>query len=321
MPELPEVETIKRGLQERIIGKTIAGIDVLFPKTFIGSKLKVEGSKIKDIERRAKVLAIRMNNSYNILFHLKMTGQLVYREEQGASTEGQVLFQDKKTRNSELGTRNLIPDQFAGGHPDHNWSVSAGPSPDGHAKLPNSTTAIVFNFNDETKLYFNDMRKFGWCKVLTDEQLNKIFDEEYGPEPYDKNFTTEYLMQKASKIPNRKIKQFLTDQTIIAGIGNIYADELLFDAKVSPLRKVSEINESEWQKIIDSTIKILNLAIKHGGTTDSDYVNADGGKGGMQNYLKVYRKTGLRCPAKCGGNIERITIGGRGTHFCSLCQK
>ncbi|MDO8444138.1 MAG: DNA-formamidopyrimidine glycosylase [bacterium] len=285
MPELPEVETIRRGLEKRIVGKTIADIDVRFPKTFVGSKSKVEGSKIKSVERRAKVLAVKLNNGGNLLFHLKMTGQLIYID-----------------RNDK---------RFAGGHPDHNW----------HAKLPNSTTAVIFNFNDGTHLFFNDMRKFGWCKVLTDEQLNKIFTDEYGPEPFDKNFTVEYLMQRAAKIPNRKIKQFLTDQTIIAGIGNIYADELLFDARISPLRKVSEMNKSEWKKVIASTIKILNLAIKHGGTTDSDFVNADGEKGGMQDYLKVYRKSGSNCPGDCGGKVIRITVGGRGTHYCPVCQQ
>lgn len=293
MPELPEVETIRRGLNRRIVGKTIADIDVRFLKTFQGEKLKVIKLKVKSIERRAKVVAVRLEKDENLLFHLKMTGQLIFID-----------------RNDK---------RFAGGHPDHNW----------HAKLPNSTTAVIFNFEDGTHLYFNDMRKFGWCKVLTDEQLKKIFAEEYGPEPVrlagarsgqaSSDFSAEYLIQQASKIPNRKIKQFLTDQTIIAGIGNIYADETLFDARISPLRKVSEISENEWKKIIQSVKKILNLAIKHGGTTDSDFVNADGEKGGMQDYLKVYRKNGTDCP-KCGGKIVRITVGGRGTHYCPVCQ-
>lgn len=303
MPELPEVETIRRGLQMRIVGKTIAGVDVRFPKTFIGDKLKVKSYKVKSVERRAKVLAVKLDKGENLLFHLKMTGQLIYRGAQLRSS-------------SSAGPRNQ---DFSGGHPDHNW----------HAKLPNSTTAVIFNFEDGTQLYFNDMRKFGWCKVLNDEQLKKIFTEEYGPEPIrlagarsgqaSSDFTVEYLMSKAAKVPNRKIKQFLTDQTIIAGIGNIYADELLFDARISPLRKVSEISEGEWKKIIQSVKKILNLAIKHGGTTDSDFVNADGEKGGMQDYLKVYRKNGQDC-SSCSGKIIRITIGGRGTHYCPVCQ-
>ncbi len=303
MPELPEVETIKRGLIKRIVGKTIADVDVRFPKTFVGSKLKVEGSKIKKIERRAKVLAVKLDNGENLLFHLKMTGQLVYRHESGIMNHESWKEQD----------------QFAGGHPSHDW----------HLTLPNSTTAIIFKFDDGSRLFFNDMRKFGWCKVLTDEQLNKIFIEEYGLEPVrlagtrsgqaSQGFTVEYLISRASKVPNRKIKQFLTDQTIIAGIGNIYADESLFDARISPLRQVKEIKLSEWKKIVTSVKKVLELAIKHGGTTDSDFVNAYGEKGGMQDYLKVYRKNGTDCP-KCDGKIIRITIGGRGTHYCPVCQ-
>ena len=284
MPELPEVETIRRGLEKKIIGKTITDLEVRFPKTLQGDKSKVESYKVESIKRRAKVIAFGLSSGYYLLFHLKMTGQLIYID-----------------RNDQ---------RFAGGHPDHNW----------HAKLPNSTTAIVFNFGDDTHLYFNDMRKFGWCKVLTKEQLEKIFTQEYGLEPYDAEFTAEYLMSKAVKISNRNIKQFLTDQTIIAGIGNIYVDETLFEAKISPLRKVKDIQLSEWKKIISSVIMVLDKAIKYGGTTDSDYVDAEGKKGGMQNHLKVYHKTGEPCPGGCGGDIKRITIGGRGTHYCPACQ-
>ncbi len=293
MPELPEVETIRRGLSKRIIGLAIDDIDIRAPKSFIGKKEDVLGKKVIEIDRRAKVLAIKLENHFNLLFHLKMTGQLIYRQE-------------LPIINSRVQT-----DNFAGGHPDHDW----------HASLPNSRTAIVFTFDDGSHLFFNDMRRFGWCKVLSDMELNKIFSGEYGPEPFDAKFNAEYLMLKASKIPNRNIKQFMTDQTIVAGIGNIYIDELLFDAKITPLRKVRDIALTEWKKIVDSTKKILELAIEQGGTTDSDYVNAEGGKGGMQNYLKVYHKTGSPCPDGCNGVIKRISLGGRGTHFCESCQK
>jgi len=321
MPELPEVETIRRGLQTRIVGKTIADIDVRFPKTFIGDKLKVESYKVKSVERRAKVLAICMNNSYNLLFHLKMTGQLIWHSPNEISKSeflipaspagGSKQIPNPKTKNPNKFSN------FAGGHPDHNW----------HANLPNNTTAVIFTFDDNSRLYFNDLRKFGWCKVLTDEQLQKIFTEEYGPEPLDisrgkpsEKFNVEYLMQQAARFPNRKVKQFLMDQGIIAGIGNIYADESLFDAKISPLRKAKDITKTEWQKIMQSVKKILETAIKYGGTTDSDYVNVDGEKGGMQNHLKVYRKAGQKCP-RCGGIIIRIVLGGRGTHYCPICQQ
>lgn len=284
MPELPEVETIRRGLQERIVGKKITDIDIRVPKNFVGDQKIVIGQTVKEVVRRAKVTAIRLENHHNLLFHLKMTGQLIYRQE--------------------------LKDSFAGGHPDHNW----------HAVLPNSTTAVIFTFDDGSKLFFNDMRKFGWCKVLTDQELQKIFDEGYGPEPFSDKFNTEYLIGFAKRFPNRTVKQFLMDQSIVAGIGNIYADEILFESMISPLRKVKDITENEWKKVIGVTIIILEKAIKYGGTTDSDYVDAEGKKGGMQNYLNVYHQTGKRCPRGCSSVIKRITVGGRGTHYCPTCQ-
>jgi len=219
MPELPEVETIRRGLEKRIVGKTIADIDVRFPKTFQGDKDKSIGYKVISIERRAKVLAIRMKNSYNLLFHLKMTGQLIWHPPDKISKSEFLISNQIPNHKSK------IPNElssFAGGHPSHDW----------HLSLPNSTTAIVFTFDDNSKLYFNDLRKFGWCKVLTDKQLQKIFVDEYGPEPLDisrgkpsEKFNVEYLIGQTARFPNRKIKHFLMDQKIIAGIGNIYADE------------------------------------------------------------------------------------------------
>ncbi len=301
MPELPEVETIRRGLSKRIIGRKISDIKINYLKSFIGKKEEVVGQEITEIDRRAKVLAIKLDNNLSLLFHLKMTGQLIYRSE------------DRGRRSEEVKTSNFksqTSDQFAGGHPDHEW----------HAKMPDKTTAVIFTFDNGSVLFFNDMRKFGWCKVLTSDVLEKI-KSEYGPEPFDLKFNAEYLMLKASKIPNRNIKQFLTDQAIVAGIGNIYVDELLFDSQISPLRKVKDIQLSEWKKIIESTRSILELGIEQGGTTDSDYVNADGDKGGMQDYLKVYHQTGKSCPAGCGGKVERISIGGRGTHYCPKCQR
>jgi formamidopyrimidine-DNA glycosylase len=299
VPELPEVETIKRGLQDKIIGKVIQAIDVLGPRRLIGKREDVVGRKILAVDRRAKVLRVQLSGGTNLLFHLKMTGQLIYRPE---------------IRN----TKYEIRDSFAGGHPSHDW----------HADLPNSATRLVFTFDDKAKLFFNDLRMFGWCKVLTDEQVAKIFMDEYGPEPIDSDsgqalpdFTVPYLAAQAKRLPRRKIKQFLTDQKIIAGIGNIYADESLFAARISPLRPVKEISPLEWQNLRQSVVEILGLAIKNRGTTDSDYVDSEGKKGGMQNFLKVYRRDGQPCPENCGGLIERITLGGRGTHYCPACQK
>jgi len=268
MPELPEVETIRRGLQNKIIGKKITDIDILNPKSFQGETKDIVDNKIIDIERRAKLIRIKLSNGLNLLFHLKLTGQLIYQTIQ---------------------------------------------------KL--TTTRLIFTFDDQSKLFFNDLRKFGWCKVMTDNDIDKLYKKDYGLEPLDEKFDVNYLLTHAKRIPNRNIKQFLMDQTIAAGMGNIYTDEALFEAKISPLRKVKDIKMSEWQTLISSMQKVLSMGIRFGGTTDSDYVNADGKKGGMQDHLNVYHKTGKPCPGSCGGRIERITIGGRGTHFCPNCQK
>jgi formamidopyrimidine-DNA glycosylase len=283
MPELPEIETIKKGLAKKIIGKEIVDIKIETTKSFQGDKENILGAKIEEIGRRAKLISMKLSNGFNLLFHLKLTGQLIYVE------------------NGE---------RMAGGHPSHDW----------HAKLPNTNTRLIFTFKNGSKLFFNDLRKFGWCKVLTDIELREIF-EGYGVEPFTSDFTVDYLLRKAKKIPNRNIKQFLTDQEIIAGIGNIYVDESLFLAGVLPTRKLRDLSMAEWQKINVSVLKVLKLGLKYGGTSDRDYVNALGVKGGMQNYLKVYHRVGQPCLGGCGGVVKRMTIGGRGTHYCPTCQK
>lgn len=295
MPELPEVETIKRGLSDKLVGKEIVDLSFDWPKSFQGKKEDVIGQEIVGVERRAKVIRLKLSNGLNMLFHLKLTGQLIHEH--------------------SVSNKEVI--DFAGGHPSHDW----------HAKLPNSNTRIIFTFDDGSKLFFNDMRKFGWCKVLTDEEIATIYKKDYGLEPLrpsgqeNSDFNVNYLLLKAKNIPNRNIKQFVMDQTIAAGMGNIYTDEALFDAKLLPTRKVKDISMSEWRDLIISMQKVLKLGIKYGGTTDSDYVNVDGKKGGMQDHLNVYHRTGLPCLGDCGGVVKRISIGGRGTHYCEKCQK
>ena len=282
MPELPEVETIKRGLSRKIIGHTITDVTILNAKSFQGLKAKIIGQKIIGVDRRAKVLRLMLENNQNLLFHLKMTGQLIY------------LYSKKR---------------IAGGHPSHDW----------HADLPNKHTRLIIHFDHSSALFFNDLRKFGWCKILSDSEVDNIFSG-YGPEPFSPEFTVQYLIERAKKIPNRTIKQFLMDQSIIAGVGNIYNDESLYLSKVSPLTKVKSITPEDWQNIHKSLRSVLEKGIKFGGTTDSDYVDSEGKKGGMQEHLNVYHRNGLKC-IRCKGTIVRINIGGRGTYYCPTCQK
>ena len=282
MPELPEVETIARGLHANLAGKKIVGLTVLNKKSFSGDKRKVIDQKIVAVDRRAKVLRMKLGSGNYLLFHLKMTGQLIYIN------------------------HNM---RIAGGHADHDW----------HAELPNSHTRVIFDFGKEQKLYFNDMRKFGWCKLVTRAEMNEYFTK-YGPEPLPQ-IDLKSLQARAARMSRSMIKKFLMDQSVIAGIGNIYADETLYAARIHPKRLVGSITDVEWQKIVTEAERILKLAVEKGGTTDSDYVDAEGKKGGMQDFLQVYHHAGEPCPSRCGGKIERIVVGGRGTHFCPECQR
>jgi len=282
MPELPEVETIARQLDANLADKKIVGLSVLSSSSFVGSKNDVISQTIISVSRRAKVLYIKLESGKYLIFHLKMTGQLIYI--------------DPSIR-------------IAGGHADHDW----------HAKLPNTHTRIIFDIEGERTLYFNDMRRFGWCKVVTESELDEYF-KRFGPEPLPR-INLEELKVRAKRMPRSAIKKFIMDPSVIAGIGNIYADETLFAARIHPRRLVGSISDAEWISLADNAVRILTLAVEKGGTTDSDYVNAYGKKGGMQDYLLVYHHAGEPCPAGCGGTIQRIVVGGRGTHYCPDCQK
>lgn len=293
MPELPEVETIRKGLLKAIVGKKIIKFESKDSKIIQFSENEIIGSIVKDIERRAKILVFNLDNDKSILVHLKMTGQLIWEEKLG-----QTEFSLKKSR-------------VAGGHP----------SPDWVAKLPSGYTRAILHFDDESVLFFNDLRRFGYMKLYDTKDLLDIRElGKLGPEPFSGDFSVDYLMRRAAKIPNRKIKQFITDQEIISGVGNIYVDEALFYAGILPTRMVKDIKLSEWTKIKDSIIKALELGIKYGGSSEDTYVDAFGNQGVMGDHTKVYRRTGQKCQV-CGTKIERITLGGRGTHFCPNCQK
>jgi len=283
MPELPEVETIRLGLSKKIVNKAIKEIVIYNLKSFRGNKFDALKQKVLRVERRGKIIRIQLTNNQNILFHLKMTGQLIYI--------------NKDTR-------------VAGGHPSHDW----------HNKLPNKHTRITFLFDDKASLYFNDLRKFGWCKLVSNNEVDKFFSQ-LGPEPFSKEFNLKYLLEKSQRFPSRKIKQFLMDQTIIAGVGNIYNDEALYISKIHPGTRVNKLTLKEWRKIMTNIKFVLKEGINYGGTTDRDYVNSDGKSGGMQDHLNVYHKTGNNCRNNCGGIITRIKIGQRGTYYCPTCQK
>jgi len=283
MPELPEVETIRLGLKKAIVGKIIADVDVRVPKLFHGDKKEIIGKKIKNIDRRAKQIIIDVEGDNDLLIHLKMTGQLI--------------FDDGKSR-------------VAGGHPSADWVE----------KLPNSTTHIIFDFSDGSKLFFNDLRKFGWVKIFDSKKLKGKLANELGVEPFDKEFTAVRL-EKIIKSKSRwNIKKVLTDQSLISGIGNIYSDEALFWAKIQPERKAGSLSDKEIEALNSSIIKALEIGLKWGGTSDNNYVNIGGEKGEGQEHLQVYGRAGKKCN-RCDSTIKKIKLNGRGTHFCPECQK
>ncbi len=287
MPELPEVEIIKRGLEKKVVGRTIKNIEIRAQKVFHGDPELIKGARVKSFERKAKMIVVNLSNTYSLLVHLKMTGQLVFDE-----------------RSCDLKAR------VAGGHP----------SQDLRSCLPNKFTHVIFKFNDGSTLYFNDLRKFGYIKVYKTEDIAKLkVILDLGPDPFSDKLTAEYLMGKITRRPKIKIKQLIMDQTVIAGVGNIYADESLFCAGISPLRAAKDVRRTQLIKWIECVRKVLKFSILHGGSSENTYVNAEGQKGQMQNFFKVYRQTGLPCP-QCGGKIVRTVVGGRGTHYCPACQ-
>jgi len=287
MPELPEVETVKRGLAKTITGKTIAFFTcdtkkmLNQPLPFYQKTLK--GLKIMALDRRAKMIIIRLSKDWNILVHLKMTGQLVY-----------------------CGGRKSV----IGGHPIK----------EGFEKDPNRFTHATFAFTDKSRLFFNDVRKFGWVRLFRGAELAKVLGHELGPEPLEKSYTIEAFQRELQKRPNNRIKQFLMDNKNVVGIGNIYSDEICYYAKVRPDRRVRTLKESEIKLLFKGIKHILSEAIKYEGTSISDYVNALGEAGAYTKKLKVYGRYDEKC-LKCRGVVRRLKIGGRTSSFCPECQK
>lgn len=291
MPELPEVETIKIGLQ-KIIGLKIAKIQILSPKSFIGDVILVEGKKVLNVWRKAKILGIDLDSSKSLLIHLKMTGQLVLQDEE-----------KKKAR--------LPAGRFIGGHP----------TPDMTNPMPNYHTRVIFKFSNNFNLYFNDQRKFGWIRIIDSGKLtmdNSL--KNLGPEPLEKKFTWQILKQNLLRHKNMHIKVAIMDQSVVSGVGNIYASEACFNAKINPEIKVFKLTDAQFKKLHHGMIKSLQDGIKYGGSTKTHFVDAEGHKGYFLDYAYVYGKDKYPCKT-CKSIIKKITLGGRGTYFCPLCQK
>ena len=287
MPELPEVETVRRGLEALIVGKKVAFATSDNPKSFPNAPQDVAsflvGVTIQDIHRRAKLLIVGLSSGYSLLVHLKMTGQLVY---------------------VDSGVR------FGAGHPNDSLVQ----------ELPDRSTRVTISFDDGSTLYFNDQRKFGWVRLMpTIEVPNIDFMKKVGPEPLEADFTAAQFAQRFARRARTNIKAALLDQSVVAGIGNIYADEALWGAQVHPQRLVSSLSEDDFERIYTDVRAVMNLSIEKGGSSNKNYVNAEGKKGSYMDFARVFRREGLACP-RCGTTIEKLRVAGRGTHICPVCQ-
>jgi formamidopyrimidine-DNA glycosylase len=288
MPELPEVETVKLGLNKLLPGKTITKVNSDNLKSFPNSDNQVAvfmiGATVKMVSRRAKVLIIELSSNYSLVIHLKMTGQLV--------------FKSKDYR-------------FGAGHPNDSLI----------GKLPDNSTRVEITFEDGSKLFFNDQRKFGWMKLIPSTEVEDLtFIKKLGPEPLDNDFTWQIFKDRILRRKNSLIKPVIMDQSVIAGVGNIYADESLWMSKVNPMTRVGNLTDAKIKLLHHSIIDVLKLSIDKGGSTDRNYVNADGVKGSYIEFAKVFRRDGQPCP-RCGRTIIKIWVAGRGTHYCKHCQR
>ncbi|MBW3538188.1 bifunctional DNA-formamidopyrimidine glycosylase/DNA-(apurinic or apyrimidinic site) lyase [Candidatus Parcubacteria bacterium] len=300
MPELPEVETICRGLDRLLVGRVIAAVQVDWAKSFALDaeqlQSQVIGSQVQSLDRRAKVLIINLANPslttrYSLLFHLKMTGQLVLVKAGG--------------------------ERFAGGHPTE--SMAAG--------LPDRSTRVTFTFDNGDRLFFNDQRKFGWIQLVeTDQVENHQLIARLGPEPLSPDFTAEHLASRVKRHPKAPIKAVILDQSTVAGVGNIYADESLHLARIHPARPGGSLKPFEIKRLHGAIRDIMTLGITYGGTSFTNYVNALGKKGDYLSRARVFRRQGQPCTALlsrgqvCGAIIEKMRVAGRGTHYCPRCQ-
>jgi len=281
MPELPEVETIVRKLQTVLPGKKIHTTVAVHAKTFVGDPAVVIGLEVLSVTRRAKIIQLQLSQGQNLLIHLKMTGQLIYLDHE---------------------------QRLGGGHPTPDWIN----------ELPSKHTRVFFAFKDTSQLFFNDQRLFGWIKLLADHEVKALFSA-LAPDVIDEVVTAEYL---ANKIKNRSqnIKQLSMDNTVMCGLGNIYACDALNMAKLHPLRPGKSLSFAEIETLLHSAKEILAKGIELGGTTfDGKYVDSEGLAGKYQNIVRVYDREGLPCQ-NCQQLITKMQIGGRGTYFCANCQ-
>lgn len=287
MPELPEVETVRRGLNRLIVGKQIMSVECLCEKSLpvATSDIRafIDRAVIKQVRRRAKMLIVDLDNDYSLLIHLKMTGQMVYRGDEN----------------------------WGGGHPNDSFLNS----------LPDRSTRVVLNLSGDNKLFFNDQRKFGWIKLYPTSQVDELPTiVKLGPEPLVGDPWPEFL-KRIRRHQSMSIKPAILDQTTIAGVGNIYADESLWLAKIHPQTKVASLTDDDLKRLLNGIIQSMTESLSAGGSTARNYVKADGSRGDyLEKFAAVYKRNDQPCKW-CGRDIVKIKVAGRGSHYCPYCQQ
>jgi formamidopyrimidine-DNA glycosylase len=282
MPELPEVEAIRTQLDKFLKGHEVLSIDVRNTRIFPDNPRLLINAKILKARRFGKVVVVDFDNGYSFICHVKLTGQLIYR--------GPNL---KKI--PELSKK--VNDGLGGNH-----------------------THVIFHLDKGGKLYYNDVRRFGWIKIeKTSEVENESFISKLGPEPLKDLSLTKFKGILAKT--RRAVKVVIMDQSKMGGVGNIYANDALWDSKVLPSRPANNLTAGEAASLYKSIEKVLKKGLETGGASELAFVTPDGTEGSYQDHTLVYGKEGTVC-ARCKKNkIEKYMLGGRGTYFCPFCQK
>lgn len=306
MPELPEVQTIVDDLNRKVAGRTITGVWFNWPKMLkdpldqrrdrishshvkVFSKIIIN-KKILKVRRRAKNILVYLNGDLLMLIHLKMTGHLLvgkWKIKGKAGKETAVPIEPKE----------VVEDPY------------------------NQYVHVIFYLDDKKMLGFSDVRKFGKIVLGTTAQIENLPElTNLGPEPLDKSFTVKKMTEALRHGRGKKIKQVLTDPNVIAGIGNIYSDDILWQAKIHPLRKADSLSEKELKELYKAMRSILAKAVSLRGTSFSDFRDTSGKEGYYSGHRLVYQREDEPC-RRCGTKIQRIVLGGRSAHFCPKCQK
>lgn len=319
MPELPEVETVVRGLDGVLPGKVVRSVAVRREKSAQSDMEPMVGKEIRAVDRVAKYIVVQFTDWDQLLIgHLKMTGQFVWRAsaEKDEKIPDRLASNRRQTVEDDSSGIDVLPDesnemasQVVGGHPSGDWVE----------ELPSSHTRIIVHFADGSRLFFNDQRVFGWMQLMSKSKWKKKV-ELLPPDVVDDAFTLEYLWEQVKKT-RRAIKLLILDQQKMGGMGNIYANDALWKARIKPTRTSKYVRKYEVERLHSAMKGVLERAIELGGSSYSDFVDSEGMGGSYQDEFLVYDREGERCLRDdCEGTIEKVTVGGRGTYFCPVCQ-